>query len=320
MLWRILVAIVVGLLVCPCPSQDVSVVGLWTPRSLAVCVPSVWRMSRHHARRLAGCLLAAALLLLGAPGAPPVSASCPVDCPSVATVPGGYVGSLLLPPASHVQPSSLRSSAASCDGCVWTLEPACRLGDAMCVGAARSCPSGSIRVALWLQRPRDPAPVRVGTFCDDPTVALQPAVLVPGVRDRFVRLVPQLRPSAQPPGGSLVDLPVVLTSGQPRTLGRHRFVLAGRTVQLEADARWTWDLGDGGRIVTSEPGGPWPNMSVTHAYVRSGRYAIRVTTRWQGRFWVDGVGPFVVTGRPVTQQRVVVVRVGTARAVLVAPP
>ena len=162
--------------------------------------------------------------------------------------------------------------------------------------------------------------MEVGTFCDDPTVALQPAMLVPGVRDRFLRLVPQLRPSVQPPGGSLVNLPVVLASGQPRTIGRHRFVLAGRTVLLEADAWWTWDLGDGHRLLTHEPGGRWPNTSVTHAYGRSGRYAVRVTTSWQARFWVDGAGPFVVTGVPVTQQRVVVVAVRAACAVLVAPP
>src|SRR5690349_10891138 len=167
-----------------------SVVGLWTTRSTAARVRSVRRMSLRHARRLVGLLLVATLVVLAAPGVPPASASCSVDCPSVATVPGGYVGSVLLPPGARVQPTSLRSTAARCDGCIWTIEPACRPGDAMCIGAARSCPSGSIRVALWLQRPGQPAPVEVGTFCDDPTVALQPAMLVPGVRDRFVHLVP----------------------------------------------------------------------------------------------------------------------------------
>jgi hypothetical protein len=190
----------------------------------------------------------------------------------------------------------------------------------MCAGSLLSCPAGSIRVALWLQRPRDPAAAEVGTFCYEPGVALQPAMLVPGVRDRFRRLVPPVRPSAQPPGGSLTNLPVVLTSGQPRTIGRPRFVLGGRTVELEADAAWVWDLGDGDRLATRSPGGRWPDLSVAHAYGRPGRYVTRVTTTWQGRFWVDGAGPFVVTGPEVTQEAVLVIAVRSAGAVLVAPP
>jgi hypothetical protein len=260
------------------------------------------------------------LALLVVPGVPRASASCPAGCPTVGTVPGGYVGSLLLPPGSRVRPASLRSSAADCDGCIWTLTPACRTGDATCAGAALSCPAGAIRVAIWRQRPGEAAAVEVGTFCFEPGVALQPDLLVPGVRERFVRLVPALRPSAQPPGGSLVNLPVDLTSGQPRTIGRPRFVLAGRLVELEADAGWEWDLGDGRRLVTRSPGGRWPDLSVAHAYEEPGRYVARVTTTWQGRFWVDGTGPYVVSGPAVTQQAVLVIAVRSAGAVLVAPP
>src|SRR5690242_21434845 len=118
---------------------------VWTARWTRPLVPSVRRMSLEPRALLSatsaartvvrvalvvGCAVAATLLLLAVPGLPRASASCATGCPSVGTVTGGYVGSLLLPPGSRVRPASLRSSAADCDGCVWTLTPACRPHDA----------------------------------------------------------------------------------------------------------------------------------------------------------------------------------------------
>lgn len=265
----------------------------------------------------------AALLLLGlgsVPGGAAAASGCGPDCPSVGTAPGSYVGSLLLPPSSGVDPPALRAAAASCDGCVWTLEPACPRPDltgTMCAGAAFSCGPGSERMALWLQRPGEVVPTRVGAFCFDPAVPLQPTTLVPGVRDRFRRLVPRLTPSAQPPDGGLVNLPVVFATGQRSSLGRPRFVLAGRVVVLAATAAWTWRFGDGCELTTRDPGGPWPDLSVAHAFARRGRFAVRVVAQWQARFWVDGEGPFEVSGSPVSQTAVLRVLVRPATAVLV---
>lgn len=148
---------------------------------------------------------------------------------------------------------------------------------------------------------------------------LQPTALLPGVRDRFRRLVPLLRPSAEPPGGGLVNLPVVLASGQPSSIGRPRFVLAGRVVELAATTTWVWSFADGERLVTTRPGGRWPDMSVAHAFGRPGRYAVRVTSTWTAQFWVDGAGPFDVGGPPVTQVAVLPLLVRAAAAVLVTP-
>jgi len=280
-------------------------------------------------RLVVALLLAAMLVVAGpAPTARAVRAGarttpCGAASCDVTTTPGGYVGSLLLPPGSRPDPPGLPGLAGSCDGCEWILEPACQTpgttGRASCNGALMACPAPAMRMALFLRRP--PASVfrRVGTFCADPGVPLQPGALLPGVRDRFVRLLPGLRPSFQPVGRGVVNLPVVFATGQVGSIGRPRFVLAGRRVELEAAATWRWRFGDGVELVTRRPGGAWPDTDVAHAYGRPGRFPVVVTATWAGRFWVDGAGPFTVTGAPVTQQVMVDVPVVEARAVLTAP-
>jgi hypothetical protein len=158
--------------------------------------------------------------------------------------------------------------------------------------------------------------VRVGTFCLAPGVPLQPTALVPGVRDRFVRLVPPLRPTFQPRAFGIVNVPVVFAAGQASSLGRPVFALAGHRIALTATAGWSWQFGDGGSTRTQRPGGAWPDVDVAHVYCAPGRFPVTVTTTWQGQFWVDGVGPFGVAGAPVRQTARLVVPVRSALAEL----
>jgi len=238
----------------------------------------------------------------------------------VGTGPQQYVGSLLIPPGRDPVPPTVVGLAAHCDGCLWTLEPACRTpgvtGGLLCPGALGTCPSPQIRMALLLQRRGDAKPWRVGTFCDDPAVTLQPAALDPGVRDRFVALVPPLRPGFEPRGRGIVNVPVLFASGQPATLGRPTFELGGHRITLEATATWSWGFGDGGAVSSRAPGGIWPDQAVNHSYRSAGQFTVSVTTSWSGQFWVDGAGPFVVEGPAPTQRAVLSVLVLPARAEL----
>ncbi len=245
------------------------------------------------------------------------------DSPPVTTQPGGYVGSLLVPPGSRPEPAGLVGVAARCGGCEWTLEPACqspRPTDwAICAGALYSCPAPALRLAVYLRRPGWPVARRVGSFCADPAVPLQPSALLPGVRDRFLRLVPALRPSFEPRGRGIVNLPVLFGAGQAGSLGRPSFGLAGHSIELEAAASWLWAFGDGATLATRSPGGGWPLTDVGHAFGRAGQFPVRVTTTWSGQFWVDGAGPFAVSGPAVTQTAVLDVPVAEARALLTGP-
>src|SRR5947209_9283005 len=89
-------------------------------------------------RTIVGLVAGVAVLVLGAALASTATADCGATCGGVATQPDGYVGSLVLPPGSGVRPAGLSQAAAHCDGCEWTLEPACQRpdsGGAMCSGA-----------------------------------------------------------------------------------------------------------------------------------------------------------------------------------------
>jgi hypothetical protein len=232
-----------------------------------------------------------------------------------------YRGALLIPAGAQASPPTLRSEAANCPGCTWQVEPQCRdsagTGDAVCPGAFGTCPPGKIRMTLLLKRDGWPRFVPVGSFCRGPGEPLTPDELIPGVRDQFLSFLPKLRPSFQPAGRGIVNLPVVFATGQPQTIGDRPFMLGAFPIVLDATTTWHWDFGDGVAGDFTSPGGPYPDTSVSHAYGRQEVCTARVTATWAGEFWVDGTGPFEVTGAPITQTAAVTVPVKEARAVLV---
>lgn len=234
-----------------------------------------------------------------------------------------YRGALLIPADSKADPPELTQQAAHCPGCAWKLEPDCRdtagTGDVMCPGAIGTCPPGKIRLVLLLQRDGTVGFVPVGTFCRGPGEPLTPVELIPGVRDHFLQYLPALRPSFQPSGRGIVNLPVLFATGQPRRLGRHDFALGPFGIVLDATTTWHWDFGDGTAADFTTPGGSYPDTSVAHTYAQAGAYRAAVTATWAGEFWVDGAGPFEVTGPAITQEVTLTVPVKEARAILVGP-
>lgn len=241
----------------------------------------------------------------------------------VSTTPAteSYRGALLIPDSSEASPPSLQAEAANCPGCIWQLQPDCRdtadSGDAICPGALGTCPPTKIRMALLLRRPDWPSSRLVGTFCRGPGEALTPDVLIPGVRDQFLKYLPKMHPSFQPADRGIVNLPVLFATGQPASIGRHTFALGGFDVELEAHTIWRWDFGDGATAEFTTPGGAYPDASVAHTYLHQQVFAAQVTATWEGEFWVDGAGPFQVTGPPITQAAALTVPVKEAHVVLV---
>jgi hypothetical protein len=269
--------------------------------------------------RLASALCMIVIALLGSqPSASAADSPCP-GCqvnPDPAEL--AYHGALLLPPGTD---SGLSTTAAHCDGCDWLVKPNCRdtsgSGDSLCSGAVGGCPAGDLWMELWLRRPTWVGYIAVGAFCLAPGQPLTPVALIPGVRDEFERMLPPLLPSYQPAGRGIVNLPVIFTSGQPPSLPRRTFKLASFAIDLEARTTWRWEFGDGATLETTAPGGTYPDTSVTHTYLWSQTSAVRVTALWSGEFWVDGAGPFDVTGPPLTQAVDMTLPVKEARALLV---
>lgn len=280
--------------------------------STGISVFASWR-ARPRARRwlltLATLVSAATLLPTLAP--PPARSAEPcegADC-DVVTDPGDaeYVGSggLLLPADSFTGSEADRTDAATCPECRWALLPMCRgggqAGGVACGGAAASCPPGQFRRIVLLLRPGDTEWREVGLVCLVGGAPTTVDDLASRLSDVVVEDAPPLQPRFQPDGGTLVGLPAVFAAGQPATLGERRFTLVGFDVVLDGRASWTWEFGDGTTLTTDEPGGQWPDTTVSHPYSRAGVYPASVVTAWEAWFTVDGMGPWQVGGDPVVQ-------------------
>ncbi|WP_156155759.1 hypothetical protein [Demequina phytophila] len=102
----------------------------------------------------------------------------------------------------------------------------------------------------------------------------------------------------------------------------HNAILLGAEVEIRATpANYTWTWGDGEETTTDDPGAPYPNATVTHAYGRSLDAAtVTLTTTWSGE-WRAGGGtwsPFDTT--IATTSPGVALEVLHPRAVLVDGP
>lgn len=228
-------------------------------------------------------------------------------------------GGLLIPGNSFTGTADDRRSTAECVDCEWALVPVCKrgTGDVGCGPAATSCPAGSRRMVILLRRPPSPTWDTVGSMCVS-GAPLTVDDVAQQLSDVVIERVPPLRPSVQPAGGTVVNLPAIFASGQPERMSTRRFDLVGFAVVLDARATWRWRFGDGAEVTTQLPGGAWPDDSVSHVYRTPGQRVVSVVAQWQGWFTVDGMGPFPVAGPSVTQVSAPLpLPVYEARAVLV---
>ncbi|MCX6399359.1 MAG: PKD domain-containing protein [Propionibacteriales bacterium] len=126
------------------------------------------------------------------------------------------------------------------------------------------------------------------------------------VQRAFARLdLPAAEHVIQPPDGlTLVnfDTNFYTTSTEPisRTV-----TLLGQQVTLEATpAEFQWSFGDGRSLTTTEPGTPYPDLTVTHNYERKGTYRPSLGTVYTGRYRVGGgawqqiPGTVTISGAP----------------------
>ncbi len=229
-------------------------------------------------------------------------------------------GGLIVSERDWLGDPSGRREVAGCPDCDWRVTRLCTK-DQLAAGGCRQlrlgCPVGFIPVRVWLRHGTGDWAV-VGEACQGPTPPSTVADLGRQVRDEAIAALPPLRAAVQPSGGALVGLPAVFRTGQPAhgIRGADLSVL-GLDVRLDARVRWRWTYGDGTAAWASLPGGVWPDDSVRHTYRTAGTRAAGVTAVWRGEYRVEGLGPFVVPGAPLTQRQVVPVTVREARAVLV---
>lgn len=190
---------------------------------------------------------------------------------SATTTPGGLSASLLDDVDGDIDTSSdAKPSGQVDDG------PSFQLGEAACPGATELVGTS--------------ADV---TFCQHYSEPTTPVLTVGLIRTAFAELrLPAGELVIQPPDGlTLVnfDTNFYTTSTEPisRTV-----TLLGRRVTLEATpSTFLWTFGDGESLTTSDPGAPYPQLQVTHNYLRKGTYRPSLATTYTGRYRVGG-GPW----------------------------
>ncbi|GAA3676735.1 hypothetical protein GCM10022237_40210 [Nocardioides ginsengisoli] len=125
------------------------------------------------------------------------------------------------------------------------------------------------------------------TFC--PGADPEPLPLTLGaIRTAFARLpLPAARLAIQPPDGlTLVNFATNFFTTDTHPLLR-RVTILGRQVTIRATpSTYTWAYGDGERRTTTSPGAAYPRLGITHRYVRTGRYAPRLSVTYRGDFRV----------------------------------
>ena len=291
-------------------------------------------ISSSRARRLIGSAVVACLIALS----PVVSADAakvflvtssasPVPAPSASTGVQGddgsdvYIGrgGVLIPARHWRGDSSGRRQAAECADCSWRMTTACtslQFDTGSCPASHVGCPSGLIRVRVWLKHAVGPW-VLVGYACVGGTPPVSRDVVEKAIHDLSLAALPPLIPSFQPASGALTGLPVVFWSGQNQVgLRQADLSVMGLDVRLDARPRWAWSWGDGGYLATRDPGGRYPRMTVSHTYVHAGRVHVTAMSRWSAQYSVEGLGPYPVPGTDLSQRAGLVIDVVPAHSVL----
>jgi hypothetical protein len=85
--------------------------------------------------------------------------------------------------------------------------------------------------------------------------------------------------------------------------------LLGQQVDLHiVPSGFGWRFGDGDSMTTEEPGAPYPDLQVTHRYLRKGKVAPSVDTTYTATYsvnggpWADVPGSVTIPGGPVELQ------------------
>ncbi|GHJ58658.1 hypothetical protein NOK12_11760 [Nocardioides sp. OK12] len=190
-------------------------------------------------------------------------------------------------------------------GVTYVLDPVCVRGEGIsgdsfygCAGQQRCGTDGELFL-IQAMLP-DGSTSAQGTTCiepGDPTAATAP-VLTPGrILEAFRRIpLPHAPLEIQPPGGeTLVNFDTILhTQAEPF---QETVQLLGRQITFNiTPATFTWTLGNGESMTTTDPGQPWTpgtpmDAYVSHRYTQAGPVTLQLTTTWTAR-WRLGNGPW----------------------------
>ncbi|REF36845.1 hypothetical protein DFJ64_2279 [Thermasporomyces composti] len=217
---------------------------------------------------------------------------------------GRFVGAALFTKDGEV----VSGSTGRCDGCEWLVMPTCTYDPEDDRGRCRHRPDfcllrGDTGLPHSVQFRRRGGEWRILAYIciGSPDDVLTVEDVGEEIKRQWVAYVPKQQPRTQPPDGrALVNLPVIVHSGQPETMGPVDVNVFNFTVTVTARGEWTWSFAPGVRRTFDIPGSTYPDTRVSHTYSTTGERTITLTTAWWGRFSVGDEGPWDIT-TPATQ-------------------
>lgn len=215
----------------------------------------------------------------------------------------GCVGSSTLFETSatcHVQPSTGSWSHVVSDGDDYRVFPVCAVYVGALCGRSLTCTDGAGRPGVLHQLYVNGTPE--GRACIGETEADAAGIVTPAQVLRAMQRLdwPESQLVIQPPDGlTLVNFATNFYTPSARPITRS-VTLLGQRITIEATpAEYHWHFGDGRSLSTTEPGAPYPDLTVTHDYRRTGTYGPSLATTYSGRYRVGG-GPWQAVPGTVT--------------------
>lgn len=223
-------------------------------------------------------------------------------------------GGLILPESIHF---SQRDRVSRCKDCDWRITPACVPGESTyCDAGIRSCPGLIDHVRTWIRVPGG-SWEETGLMCLTSTAITTVSQIDRHIQETFYRYIPELKPTCWPSRNLVTNLPLICASGQNSQTHSWGEQLAGHSISVNAAPHWHWRFNDR-HLTTTNQGGPFPDLSVSHVFRRQGVAMVGVDSLWRGSFSVDGLGPFIIE-QDLRQSKSWEVTVGEARARLIQP-
>jgi hypothetical protein len=127
------------------------------------------------------------------------------------------------------------------------------------------------------------------------------------IADRLTKILPTGGVAYQPAFEPLVHVPVVFWCDLPKIFST-RFNIVGEVVDVTLRPSFSWSFGDGSVMQSTDPGAPYPNGSISHAYLKEGTYLVTLLATWGGTWSNQG------TIRAVTGE-IKTIRVATVKVV-----
>ena len=138
-------------------------------------------------------------------------------------------------------------------------------------------------------------------------VVAKKATAATSIADRLTKLLPTGGVAYQPGFEPLVHVPVIFWCDLPKVFST-RFNIVGEVVDVTLRPSFSWSFGDGSIMQSTDPGAPYPNGSIQHAYLKEGTYLVTLLATWGGTWSNQG------TIRAVTGE-IKTIRVATVKVV-----